>query len=60
MDILVINGMCKIDSHRLHHLKRKSSEAFKKDRKMLRGVKKGFINKENDVEGGKSYSPGKY
>ena len=26
---------------------------------MLRGVKKGFINRENDVEGEESYSSGK-
>ena len=53
-------GSCKIDNHCQRQLKRKSSEAFKKGRKVQRGVKKGFINKENEVEGGKSYSPGKY
>ena len=47
-------------NEKLHDIYISAAEAFKKDKKMLRGVKKGFINKENDVKGGKSYSPGKY
>ena len=45
-------GATKKDTDRMRHTKRKSTETFMTSRKMLRGIKKGFIDNEKQTGGG--------
>ena len=56
----VDNGVTQKDQQRITHSKRKSSEEGKRRRKKLRALKRGYIDKEMEDEGGKSYLSGSF
>ena len=56
----VDNGVTQKDQQRITHSKRKSSEEGKRKRKKLRALKRGYIDKEMEDEGGKSYLSGSF
>ena len=50
----------RFDKKRLKNIELKSSERAKKRRKTLRSLKKGYFDKEQEVEGGQSYRTGQF
>ena len=52
------NGTMKRNSKRIDHSRRKSSELGKQRRKKLRTIKKGFADKEKELEEVECYVPG--
>ena len=48
------------DTKRVKDMTRKSAKKVKLRRKKLRGVKKGYMDKEKEFEGCESYSPGNF
>ena len=54
------HGCIKTDQLRIAHSKRTSSEEGKRRRKKLRALNKGFVDKEMEEEGRKSYSSGSF
>ena len=51
-------GAVNKDSRRTDLCSRKSSESYIKRRKQLRAKRKGYIDKEREIEGGDSYAAG--
>ena len=54
------HGCIKKDQLRIAHSKRKRSKEGKRGRKKLRALNKGFVDKEMEEEGRKSYSSGSF
>lgn len=52
--------MYKKDVFRVRRANAKSDNTIKLRRKKLRGIKKGFLDKEKEQEGGESYSSGNF
>ena len=46
------NGCLQKDQQRIKQMERKSSEKGKRRSKKLRAIRKGFIDKEKELEGG--------
>ena len=55
-----IKSSSRKDTKRYRNRSRKSSESFKKCRKKLRAIKKGYIDLDREKEGGESYQSGSY
>ena len=54
------NGAIEKDQQRIKNMNNKFQETVKMKRKKLRAVRKGYIDKEKDNEGGESYLTGNF
>ena len=55
-----LKGAIEKDQQRIKNMNNKFQETVKMKRKTLRAVRKGYIDKEKDSEGGESYLTGNF
>ena len=58
--VIINSGAIEKDQQRIKNMNNKFQETVKMKRKKLRAVRKGYIDKEKDNEGGESYLTGNF
>ena len=58
--VIIKSGAIEKDQQRIKNMNNKFQETVKMKRKKLRAVRKGYIDKEKDNEGGESYLTGNF
>ena len=58
--VIINSGAIEKDQQRIKNMNNKFQETVKMKRKKLRAVRKGYIDKEKDSEGGELYLTGNF